>query len=202
MRTAIWTLLFGALLLAPAACSEPKDHDAKVVLKVDGKGYDYETRVAHVEVRSDPGTYSVYLLPGKSESDAERKQQPHVSLRTYSGNPVPRLSLHYQPPGADQALRYECFVPGKLQDGRSTLGWKKSDGEPRDRTQTGQADCKAKIVREGETLRFTFDATLKPAVKRGKKKGKKGEDKGNKGKSKESGDAGAVKIAGSATVRL
>jgi hypothetical protein len=198
MRSPLSNLLLGALVplvLTAAACSKPKDHEATVVLKVDGKSYDYSTRVAHVETRSDPGTYSVYLLPSKGAAEAQ--SQPHVSLRTYSGNPVPRLSLHYLAPGADMVLRYECFVPGKLPDGRSTLGWKRANGDPRDRTQTGQADCKAKVVREGEALRFTFAATLRPAIKRGGK-GKK---------AKEAHDAlaktvGAVKISGSATIKL
>ncbi len=113
-------LLLAMLIVATTACGKPKAYEATVALMIDGKSHNYRTTVAHIEVRSNPGTYSVYLR--RKSNDDQQQRRPYVSLRTYSGSPVRRLSLHYRPPGSATALRYECFVPGKLKDGRSTLG--------------------------------------------------------------------------------
>ncbi|MBW2733088.1 MAG: hypothetical protein JRH20_11910 [Deltaproteobacteria bacterium] len=188
---ALFVTFIAVAALAAMGCTKPEGHSATITLKIDGEVHDYQTKAALVEVRRDPGTYSVYLRP----ADPADEKHPHVSLRTFSGNPVARLSVRYRSPSAEAAMRFECFIPGTLSDGRETLTWKKADGSARDRTQRGEADCRASIKREGKTLRFAYDAILRPATKRKKKKSMKG---GVEAAPK----ARAIKVSGSAMVRM
>ena len=175
-----------------SGCPEPSQHQAAVKLTIDGKTFDYTTSRAQWDQQAEGGLYSIYLLPAEAESGA-----PYVCMRTYVGNPVAQLWVRYSKPeakqtGEDQALdKYECFVPGTLDDGRATLDWKKSDGTKRHRNETGDAKCTATLIREGDKLQLTFDAELPLFVK--KKKGKvKGE--------KEVVDV--IKAAGSAELEI
>jgi len=161
--------------LVLSGCPEPSRHQATVKLTIDGQSFDYTTSHAQWDQQEEGGLYSIYLLPDNPESGA-----PYVCMRTYVGNPVAQLWVRYTKPdanksGEDQALnKYECFVPGTLDDGRATLGWKKDDGTDRHRNETGDANCNATLKREGDKLLLTFDADLPLFVK--KKKGKaKGE---------------------------
>jgi len=181
-------IAFWATVFVVQGCARAPTHRAAVKLQIDGAAHDYQTTAAQVEIRSDPGRYSVYLLPPA----AARETQAHISLRTFSGNPVARLLVVYRRPSASSAARYACFVPGRLSDGRPTLTWTRPDGTKRDRTETGEAGCDARVEREGEALRFTFDAELRPATKR-KKKGPR---------DTASPASKPIRVSGAATVQL
>ncbi|MBW2457743.1 MAG: hypothetical protein JRI68_24780 [Deltaproteobacteria bacterium] len=175
MNSAIKTLGIMLCALVLSGCPEPTRNQATVKLTIDGKSFDYTTSHAQWDQQEEGGQYSIYLLPADLESGA-----PYVCLRTYVGNPVAQLWVRYTKPSAksggdDQALnKYECFVPGTLDDGRATLGWKKSDGKKRHRNETGDPSCTASLTRKDDKLHLTFDAELPLFVK--KKKGKvKGE---------------------------
>jgi hypothetical protein len=174
------------------SCVEPTRHSATVELEVDGQRHDYQTGRAAVEERADPRTYSVYLHPSDPDGD-----QPFVCFRTFSGNPVGHLWLRYRAPGKEGGKlgKFECFVPGKLTDGRDTLGWTEEDGSARDKTVTGEADCEVELKRDGDTLRFSFDARLSPARAIGKKQMAADEAAGK-------APAAKVAIKGSAVVEL
>ena len=189
------TMAATALLLL-AGCPD-RVTKAKVVLEIEGKTHDYETGHAEYDQQVPGGPFSVYLLRDAGEDATE----PYVGIRYFSGNPVARLWLRYPPPGAEAGAdlgRWECFVPGKLQDGRDTLTWKKADGSKRNRQETGEATCKASVVRDGEALVVSYDAVLMPRAEK-KKKGKAEASAENV----EQADGGPrVKVTGRARVQL
>ncbi len=175
MMRAIKTIGIVLCALVLWGCPEPSQHQATVKLTIDGKSFDYTTSYAQWDQQAEGGLYSIYLLPADPDSGA-----PYVCLRTYVGNPVAQLWVRYTKPSAkkggdDQALnKYECFVPGILDDGRATLGWTKADGKKRHRNETGDANCTASLIRKDDKLQLTFDAELPLFVKKkGKVKGEK-----------------------------
>ena len=171
---------------------------ATVTLEIDGKKHDYVTRHAEYDQQVEGGDYSVYLL--RDEGDDAR--DPFIGIRFYCGNPVARLWLRYALPGADpddDLGRWECFVPGKLSDGRDTLSWKKDDGSDRARQATGESSCQASVKPDGDELVVSFDATLSP---RAEKRGKGKKAKAAKGEEGSAGVGARAKISGSARVKL
>ena len=169
---ATW-LLSLALLAGLSACSRPPEHSAEVKLTIDGTTYDYRTAHAQVDQQERGGRYSVYLLPDDPDG-----KSPYLCLRTYQAKPVAELWVRYTKPeraetAGDDLDKYDCFVPGTLADGRSTLTWTDEDGCPRKRTDTGQLGCRATVRREGERLQVSVDATLgrKASVKKRAKGG-------------------------------
>lgn len=189
--TLIATTLGAALVCA--SCSKPPEYRAEVTLEIDGKSYDYTTERAQVDQQEEGGRFSIYLRPAHEESEA-----PYLCLRRYLGNPVAAFWVRYtkperaaQDPDADLD-KYDCFVPGTLSDGRPTLGWKDEDGKPRDRTETGEKDCKVTVRKEAKTLHLEFDAVVQrkaPAKK-----------KGADDEAREPGDT--ARVQGKATVSL
>lgn len=179
-----------ATLLALVACTQDK-HVAEVNLKVDGQDYSYTTHSAETDRQLEDGRTSVYLLRGETAGDG-----PYLGIRYYAGNPIARLWLRYAEPGAEPAdgdlIRYDCFVPGTLSDGRETLSLKRKDGRSRERHETGDPDCNATVEVSGDALTFTYDATLFS----GKKKAAEGDG--------EDGGSGRyeVTIQGMATVQM
>jgi len=161
-------------LLAAAGCTPPAKHRAQVQLEVDGSPFEYVTHRAQFDQQVAGGPTSVYLVPDVPEAGT-----PYACLRFYSGNPVGHLWVRYAKPGAgegdDKLPRWECFVPGRLSNGTETLGWKKSDGSERHKTETGEKDCLATVTRTGQELRLDFEGLLKLA-KGKKKKGKAAEE--------------------------
>jgi len=184
-----------SLALLVASCSRAPDYQAKVTLEIDGKSYDYTTARAQVDQQEAGGRYSVYLRPAQEDDKA-----PYLCLRTYSGNPVAELWVRYtkperakQNPDADLD-KYDCFVPGTLSDGRPTLGWTRDDGKPRDRTETGEKDCKASVRTEGSSVHFEFDAiTERKAPGKNKRNDENGEPAGPKD---------TIKVKGKAVIAL
>ncbi len=165
-------LLAGLLLASSVACTDPST-SAEVTWKVDDTSYDYKTAAAEVDQQVKGGAWSVYLM-----HDQDDPNKPWLGIRTYSGNPVARLFLRYRKPDDEDedARRWECFVPGKLSDGRDSLTWRKADGGERIRQETGDADCTASVVQEEGHLAFKFDARVRPRVEKKKKKGKAAPD--------------------------
>ena len=119
------------------------------------------------------------------------------------GNPVSYLWVRYTKPtdekadDDDELRRYECYVPGTLSDGRPTLGWRHENGKERDVTETGQDQCNATLIREGNQLKLSFDALLSPQVKK-----KKGREKLTKEQKAELRRKEGIVVKGSATLTL
>jgi hypothetical protein len=166
------------LIAGLSACSKPPEYQADVKLTIDGKTYDYSTAKAQVDQQEEGGRYSVYLLP-----DAPDGQAPYLCLRTYQAKPVAELWVRYTKPeraeaAGDDLDKYDCFVPGTLPDGRSTLTWTDDDGCKRKRTDTGQEGCSASVRQEGAQLHVSVEATL--GRKASGKKSKKAADEPKK----------------------
>lgn len=164
-----------ALLAGLGACSKPPDYRAEVKLTIDGKSFDYETAKAQLDQQKKGGRYSVYLLPNDPDGQA-----PYLCLRTYQAKPTAELWVRYTKPeraeaAGDDLDKYDCFVPGTLEDGRSTLTWTDDDGCKRKRTDTGQQGCSASVRQEGGKLHISVDATLgrKASAKKSKKANEK-----------------------------
>jgi hypothetical protein len=170
---------------------------AQISLEIEGKKHDYKTSHAEYDQQLEGGPYSLYLLRDEGDDATE----PFLGMRFFSGNPVARFWLRYPAPGEEAGAdlgRWECFVPGKLKDGRDTLSWKKKDGSDRNRQETGEATCTASIAREGDVIVLSYDALLSPRAEK-KKKGKskvapKGEEK--------AGGGARIKVKGSARLQL
>ncbi len=188
------TAAMGLLLLSGCPDHATK---AKVALEIEGEKHDYETGRAEYDQQVAGGSFSVYLLRDEGDDATE----PFVGIRYYAGNPVARLWLRYPAPGAEAGAdlgRWECFVPGKLKDGRDTLTWKKKDGSERNRQETGEATCRASVSRDGDTLVVSYDAVLRPRAK----KKKKGKAEASAGDQEKTGGGAQVKVKGSARVQL
>jgi hypothetical protein len=155
------------IVLLPAlagSCSAPPSYRAEVRLQIDNQAHDYRTEAAQIDEAAGDGKFSVYLRPQK-----EDRSQPYVCYRVYGGNPVTHLWLRFgRREHSDELAKYECFVPGRLRDGRPTLGWTDAEGKARDKTETGQPDCQAAVRRTDGSIRLTFDALLH-REQRGKK---------------------------------
>ncbi len=183
------------LLLVSTGCAPPPHHRAAVELAIDGTSFDYVTHRAQRDEPVAGGPVSVYLMPDVPEARA-----PYACLRYYSGNPVGHLWVRHRKAGATdedataKLPRYECFVPGRLSDGTETLGWKKADGSERHKTETGEADCTARVTKAGGELRLEFEGLLRAA--KGKKKGKQA-DKSDAVKA-----ADTIRVKGRAVLRL
>ena len=177
-------LAIAAVTLLLGACKDPVA-PAKVTLSIDGVRHDYDTGSAEYDQQGEETPYSVYLL-----RDAGSDKEPYLGIRYYSGNPVAHLWLRYQRPGSESSdlATFECFVPGKLSDGRPTLGWTQADGKPRTRQETGEEGCNASVSRSGDQLTVTFDARVT----------RRGDEPGEGGK----GAKEPVHVEGSATLTL
>lgn len=140
------------------------ERQATVTLHIDGKDASYETARAEIDRVGIGGPTSVYLM-----RDEAKGEHPYVGVRYYSGNPVAHLWL--RAPDGGELGSFECYVPGTLGDGRPTLGWTKPDGTPRNRQETGEADCRASVSRTDEAVELTFDALVAPRVDKGAKDG-------------------------------
>ncbi len=125
-RHAILILGLLVLPLLLTACKGSPQYPAEVQLKVDGKSLHYTTAAAEFDDHGGP--LSVYLLP----DDFKDGGSAYACLRYYSGNPAGHFWVRYSPDGSlegNSRPRYECFVPGTLDDGTKTLTWGKVKGD-------------------------------------------------------------------------
>ena len=143
---------FALIAVLALGCRQVELHHADVTLEIDGESHDYATE--HAQWEEEQGRVSVYLVPADVDN-----ADPYVNLRYYSGNPVAHFWLRH---GGDDEHKpkWECFVPGVLMDGTETLGWTKPNGEPRERTDTGETDCHVTIARDDAAITLDFDASL------------------------------------------
>ncbi len=143
---------FALIALLAAGCRHVELYPGtQVQLEIDGETYDYVADQAQWGEEQD--RISVYLLPADLTTD-----QPYVSLRYYSGNPVAHFWLRYGGEAKEKG-KWECFVPATLRDGTDTLTWT-DDGEPREKTDTGEAGCKVTVAHTEEAIELTWDAEL------------------------------------------
>ena len=150
-----FVLLLGVL----AACQRSPRYRAEVDLKVAGQPVKYSSQAAQLDFGGGPDKPSLYFLRDKTDGAASS-----LSLRSYQGQAVAKLWLMYQADDDSEPRRYECFVPGKLDDGRPTLTWTKDNGDKRETNETGQADCQVKITQDPQQISLEINATLRQAL--------------------------------------
>ena len=154
----------GLFLSSLTACNKAPQYQGEVKLSIDGQNFQYTTDIAEMDLGGGQTRPSLYFR----RDDAQGKQ-PSLSLRYYQGQPVGKIWFNWKSDDDEKMRRYECFIPGQLQDGQPTLGWKKSDGTKRERNETGEADCQVKMTRSDKSIRIAIDAHLHPARPQKKK---------------------------------